>query len=94
MVEMIVFSICNKAFKPLVIHSGRVKSREGLPAMIPQRSYWHYVIDRQSLSLKYMVHTSLANLTSRTYKPYHLGPKHHFTHDWKIETTHAPKSTK
>ena len=27
--ETIVFSICNKPFKPLGIHSERVKSREG-----------------------------------------------------------------
>ena len=27
--ETIVFSICNKPFKPLGIPSGRVKSREG-----------------------------------------------------------------
>ena len=33
--EMIAFSICIKPFKPLGIPSGRVKSREGLPAMIP-----------------------------------------------------------
>jgi hypothetical protein len=31
----IPFSICNKPFKPLGLHSGRVKSREGLPGMIP-----------------------------------------------------------
>jgi hypothetical protein len=31
----IAFSICNKPFKPLGLPSGRVKSREGLPEMIP-----------------------------------------------------------
>ena len=39
----------------------------------PQTFYWCYVINRQSLALKHMVHTSLTSLTSRTYKPYHLG---------------------
>jgi len=33
--ETITFSICNKPFKPLGLPSGRVKSREGLPEMIP-----------------------------------------------------------
>jgi hypothetical protein len=33
--EMIAFSICNKPFKPLGLPRGRVKSREGLPEMIP-----------------------------------------------------------
>jgi hypothetical protein len=33
--EAIAFSICNKPFKPLGLPSGRVKSREGLPEMIP-----------------------------------------------------------
>jgi hypothetical protein len=33
--ETIAFSICNKPFKPLGLPSGRVKSREGLPEMIP-----------------------------------------------------------
>ena len=33
--ETIAFSICNKPFKPLGLPSGRVKSREGLPKMIP-----------------------------------------------------------
>jgi hypothetical protein len=31
----IAFNICNKSFKPLGLPSGRVKSREGLPEMIP-----------------------------------------------------------
>jgi hypothetical protein len=31
----IAFSICNKPFKPLELPSGRVKSREGFPEMIP-----------------------------------------------------------
>jgi hypothetical protein len=33
--ETIAFSICNKPFKPLGLPSGRVKSRESLPEMIP-----------------------------------------------------------
>jgi len=33
--ETIAFSICNKHFKPLGVPSGRVKSREDLPEMIP-----------------------------------------------------------
>jgi hypothetical protein len=33
--ETIAFSKCNKPFKPLGLPSGRVKSREGLPEMIP-----------------------------------------------------------
>jgi hypothetical protein len=33
--ETIEFSICNKSFKPLGLPSGRLKSREGLPEMIP-----------------------------------------------------------
>jgi hypothetical protein len=33
--ETIAFTICNKPFKPLGLPSGRVKSCEGLPEMIP-----------------------------------------------------------
>jgi hypothetical protein len=33
--ETIAFSICKKPFKPLGLPSGRVKSREDLPEMIP-----------------------------------------------------------
>jgi hypothetical protein len=33
--ETIAFNICNKRFKPLGLPSGRVKSREGLPEIIP-----------------------------------------------------------
>jgi hypothetical protein len=50
-------------FKPLGIPSGRVKSRESFPRMTPTNNYWHYVINGHSPSHKYMVHTSLANLT-------------------------------
>jgi hypothetical protein len=31
----IAFSVCNKPFKLLGLPSGRVKSREGLPELIP-----------------------------------------------------------
>jgi hypothetical protein len=33
--ETIAFSTCNKPFKSLGLLSGRVKSREGLPEIIP-----------------------------------------------------------
>jgi hypothetical protein len=34
---MIAFSVCNKPFKLLGLPSGRVKSRGGLPEMIPHK---------------------------------------------------------
>jgi hypothetical protein len=71
--EIISFSICNKPFKSLGILSGQMKSRDGFLGMTPTNNYWHYVIDRQSLLHKNMVHTSLANLTGQTYKPNHPG---------------------
>jgi hypothetical protein len=33
--DTFAFSICNKPFKPVGLPSGQVKSREGLPEMIP-----------------------------------------------------------
>jgi hypothetical protein len=45
--ETIAFSICNKPFKPLGLPSGRMKSREGLPRMIPTNILKHYVVDKQ-----------------------------------------------
>jgi len=45
--ETIVFSICNKPSKSLGIPRGRVKSREGLTAMIPTNTLKHYVVDKQ-----------------------------------------------
>jgi hypothetical protein len=45
--ETITFSICNKPFKPLGLPSRRVKSREGLPGMIPTNILKHYVIFKQ-----------------------------------------------
>jgi hypothetical protein len=56
--ETITFSICNKHFKPLGLPNGRVKSREGLPEMILVNILKHYVIVKQRLPHKYMVHTS------------------------------------
>jgi hypothetical protein len=48
--ETIAFSICNKPFKPLGLPSGRVKSREGLPEMIPTNILKHYVIVKTKTS--------------------------------------------
>jgi hypothetical protein len=45
--ETIAFSVCNKPFKPLGLPSGRVKSREGLPGMIPTNILKHYVVEKQ-----------------------------------------------
>jgi hypothetical protein len=45
--ETIAFSVCNKPFKPLGLPSGRVKSREGLPGMIPTNILNHYVVEKQ-----------------------------------------------
>jgi hypothetical protein len=45
--KTIALSICNKPFKPIGFPSGRVKSRESLPEMIPTNILKHYVVDRQ-----------------------------------------------
>jgi hypothetical protein len=45
--ETIAFSVCNKPFKPLGLPIGRVKSREGLPGMIPTNILKHYVVEKQ-----------------------------------------------
>jgi hypothetical protein len=50
--ETIVFSICNKLFKPQGLSSGQVKSCEGLPEMIPIDILKHYVNDKQGLPHK------------------------------------------
>jgi hypothetical protein len=42
--ETIAFSVCNKPFKPLELPRGRVKSREGLPEMIPRNILKYYVV--------------------------------------------------
>jgi len=54
--ETIAFSICNKPFKLLELLSGRVKSHEGLIGMIPTNILKHYVIFKQWLPHKHMVH--------------------------------------
>jgi hypothetical protein len=42
-----------------------------------------------------MVHTSLANFIKFEHTNHVIqASKHHLTHDWKIETTYTPKSTK
>jgi hypothetical protein len=56
--ETIAFSVCNEPFKPLGLPSGRVKSREGLPEMIPTNILKHYVVDKQRFPHKHMSHTS------------------------------------
>jgi len=45
--ETIAFSVCNKPFKPIGLPSGRVKSHEGLPGMIPTNFLKHYVVEKQ-----------------------------------------------
>jgi hypothetical protein len=45
--ETIAFSVCNKSFKPRWLPSGRVKSREGLPGMVPTNILKHYVVFKQ-----------------------------------------------
>jgi hypothetical protein len=62
--EMIAFSVCNKPFIPLGIPSGRVKSREGLPAMTLTNIFQHYVIGKHELPYKHMVFASQADLTN------------------------------
>jgi hypothetical protein len=47
--ETIAFSICNKPFKPLGPPSGRVKSREGLPWMIPTNIMQKFMFIPRSL---------------------------------------------
>jgi hypothetical protein len=48
----IAFSICNKPFKPLGLPSGRVKSREGLPELIPTNIMQDHVIYKIEVSQK------------------------------------------
>ena len=56
--ETSAFSVCNKPFKPIGIPSGQVKSREGLPVMIPINTFQYYVSGKHELSHKHMVFTS------------------------------------
>jgi hypothetical protein len=46
--ETIAFSVCNKPFKLLGLPSGRIKSREGLPGMIPTNILKHYVVEKKT----------------------------------------------
>jgi hypothetical protein len=50
--ETIAFSVCNKPFKPLGLPRGRVKSREGLPEMIPTNILEHYVVVKTKTSIQ------------------------------------------
>jgi hypothetical protein len=86
--EMIAFSICNKSFKPLRLPSGWVKSREGLPGMIPTNNLKHYVVDKHGLPHKHVVHTSWAGLIKWTSQSYQ-DIKNQSTQSWKIETTYG-----
>jgi hypothetical protein len=45
--ETIAFSLCNKPLKTLGLPSGQVKSREGLPEMIPTNILKYYVVAKQ-----------------------------------------------
>jgi hypothetical protein len=49
---MIAFSLCNKSFKPLWLPSGRMKSSEGLPKMIPTNIMQDHVIHKIEVSQK------------------------------------------
>jgi hypothetical protein len=64
--ETIAFSLHNKPLKPLGLPSGRVKSREGLPEMIPANTLKYYVVAKQWLPHKHIVHTSWVGLTRWT----------------------------
>jgi len=63
--ETIAFSICNKPFKPLGLPSGRVKSREDLPEMIPT-NITTLCCQQERISMQIMVYTSLACLKRQT----------------------------
>ena len=56
--ETIAFSVCNKPFKPQGIPNGRVRSCEGLPAMIHTNIFQHYDIGKHELPHKHMIFTS------------------------------------
>jgi hypothetical protein len=87
--ETIVFNVCNKPFKPLGLPRGRVKSREGLPRMIPTNISKHYVVVKTKTSTQ----THGAYIMSRLNKV-NIIITNHLTHSWKIETTHTPISAK
>jgi hypothetical protein len=56
--KTIAFSICNKPFKSIGFPRRRVKSRGGLPEMIPTNILKNYVVVEQKLSHKLMVQIS------------------------------------
>ena len=89
--EIIVFSVCNKPFKPLGIPNGWVKSREGLPAMTPTNIFQHYVIGKPELPHKHMVFTLQGDLTNWTPQSDHQDIQENKS---AIETTHVLLSTK
>jgi hypothetical protein len=62
---MIAFSVCNKHFKPIGLPSGRVKSREGLPKMIPTNIVPTMLSSRMQHQKNNGSH-SLASLTKQT----------------------------
>jgi hypothetical protein len=59
--ETIAFSVCNKPFKPLGPPSGRVKSRESLPEMIPT-NIETLGCQQERVFTQTMVHTLIASL--------------------------------
>jgi hypothetical protein len=61
----IAFSVCNKPFKPLGLSSGRVKSCESLPKMIPTNIVLTMLSPRMQLHKNHGSH-SLASLTKQT----------------------------
>jgi hypothetical protein len=91
--ETIAFSVCNKPFKPLGLPRERVKSREGLPEMIPTNILKHYVVVKIKTSIQthgsyIMSRLNKANITITSALTNQL------THSWKIEKTHVPISAK
>jgi hypothetical protein len=91
--ETIAFSVCNKPFKPLGLFRGRVKSREGLPEMIPTKILKHYLVVKTKTSIQthgYYI-TSRLNKVNITITS---DITNQLTHSWEIETTHAPISAK
>jgi hypothetical protein len=61
----IVFGVCNKPFKPIGLLSGRVKSREGLPGMMPTNIVPAMLFIRLKWHKNHGSH-SLASLTKQT----------------------------
>jgi hypothetical protein len=91
--ETIAFSVCNKSFKPLGLPRGRVKSRVGLPEMIPTNILKHYVVVKTKTSTQ----THDSYIMSRFNKvniTIILDITNHLTHRREIETTRALISAK